>query len=259
MHDRLAAAVPPDVVAGTAHLVHGDFHIDNAVFDDDLRVIAVFDWELATLGHPIADLAWALLFWAEPGEHEPFLQVAADVAPGFPGRAPRSSRPTGGPPATTSARCPTSRRSPVGRWPACCRGRSSARSAVAAAGCKPRPGGADRPAGPHRRDVRARPHAAVLRLTCPRCRTRCRSRSPRAWCGCGASRASLLAVPARALRYVILGSVRVTNRSISSSFMSLVEISCHRPCTAGVQYPPGLLLNTSPVLPSTSRAYRNVR
>ncbi len=87
VHDRLARAIPADVFSGTAHLVHGDFHIDNAVFDDDLRVIAVFDWELATLGHPIADLSWALLFWAEPGEQEPFLQSPPSIAPGFPTRA----------------------------------------------------------------------------------------------------------------------------------------------------------------------------
>lgn len=87
VHDRLARAIPPDPFAGTAHLVHGDFHIDNAVFDDEMRVIAVFDWELATLGHPIADLSWALLFWAEPGEREPFLQSPPSIAPGFPSRA----------------------------------------------------------------------------------------------------------------------------------------------------------------------------
>jgi len=87
VHDRLARAVPPDAVSGQAHLVHGDFHIDNAVFDDELDVIAVFDWELATLGHPIADLAWALLFWAEPGDDQPFLKDPPTIAPGFPGRA----------------------------------------------------------------------------------------------------------------------------------------------------------------------------
>lgn len=86
VHDRLAAAVPPDVVSGAAHLVHGDFHIDNAVFDADLNVIAVFDWELATLGHPIADLAWALLFWAEPGDERPFLVDPVTIAAGFPTR-----------------------------------------------------------------------------------------------------------------------------------------------------------------------------
>lgn len=87
VHDRLAAAVPADVVDGAAHLVHGDFHIDNAVFDAELSVIAVFDWELATLGHPIADLAWSLLFWAEPGDERPFLAEPVTAAPGFPTRA----------------------------------------------------------------------------------------------------------------------------------------------------------------------------
>ena len=87
LHDRLAASVPPDVVDGGAHLVHGDFHIDNAVFDRDLNVIAVFDWELATLGHPIADLAWSLLFWAESGDEQTYLAEPVTSAPGFPTRA----------------------------------------------------------------------------------------------------------------------------------------------------------------------------
>jgi aminoglycoside phosphotransferase (APT) family kinase protein len=87
VHERLAAAIPPDVAPGTSHLVHGDFHIDNAVFDADLSVKAIFDWELSTLGNPIADLAWAMLFWAEPGDTNAFLQDPPSLAAGFPSRA----------------------------------------------------------------------------------------------------------------------------------------------------------------------------
>ena len=45
----------PPAVDDRAHLVHGDYHIDNAIFDDTPKVIALLDWELSTLGDPIAD------------------------------------------------------------------------------------------------------------------------------------------------------------------------------------------------------------
>lgn len=49
---------------GRVSLVHGDFRIDNLVFDQDsLRVRAVLDWELSTLGHPFADLAYQCTLW----------------------------------------------------------------------------------------------------------------------------------------------------------------------------------------------------
>jgi aminoglycoside phosphotransferase (APT) family kinase protein len=53
---RLAARLPP---AGPVTVVHGDFRIDNVILDPDDpgRVLAVLDWELATIGDPVADVA----------------------------------------------------------------------------------------------------------------------------------------------------------------------------------------------------------
>lgn len=55
--DWLATHQPED--DGQVSIVHGDFRIDNLVFSKDAaRVIGILDWELCTLGHPIADLAY---------------------------------------------------------------------------------------------------------------------------------------------------------------------------------------------------------
>ncbi|MDX1515213.1 MAG: phosphotransferase [Woeseiaceae bacterium] len=55
--DWLPANVPPD--DGAVGLIHGDYRIDNVIFhDSEPRAVAVLDWELSTLGHPMADLAY---------------------------------------------------------------------------------------------------------------------------------------------------------------------------------------------------------
>ncbi|MXR50938.1 phosphotransferase [Halovenus sp. WSH3] len=48
-------------------LVHGDFKLDNVMFDPEppAELLAVFDWEMATLGDPRADLGWMLSYWRE--------------------------------------------------------------------------------------------------------------------------------------------------------------------------------------------------
>ncbi len=59
------ANVPED--DGQVSLVHGDYRIDNLIFAPDTpRVIAVVDWELATLGHPHSDLAYQCMQWRLP-------------------------------------------------------------------------------------------------------------------------------------------------------------------------------------------------
>ncbi len=56
--------------SATVHsIVHGDYRIDNAILGvDDAQVRAVLDWEMATLGDPIADLAVTLVYWTDPGD-----------------------------------------------------------------------------------------------------------------------------------------------------------------------------------------------
>jgi Predicted aminoglycoside phosphotransferase len=60
LQERLAADIP---VSGTPAIVHGDYRLDNAIVDDNDRVAAVLDWEMATLGDPLADLGLLLVYW----------------------------------------------------------------------------------------------------------------------------------------------------------------------------------------------------
>jgi aminoglycoside phosphotransferase (APT) family kinase protein len=85
VHRRLAANLPAQV--GPARIVHGDFRLDNVVLSPAGRVLAVLDWELCTLGDPLADLGLLLVYWAEPGDQTLPLGTAPTVMPGFPDRA----------------------------------------------------------------------------------------------------------------------------------------------------------------------------
>ena len=63
--DWLGKHLPPD--RGNARIVHGDFRCDNMIFDAAApRVLAVLDWELSTLGDPVADFVYHLLMYRMP-------------------------------------------------------------------------------------------------------------------------------------------------------------------------------------------------
>jgi aminoglycoside phosphotransferase (APT) family kinase protein len=63
--DRLIEWLPQHIPPGERNsLVHGDFRLDNMIFDRrEPRVLAVLDWELSTLGDPLADFAYHLMAW----------------------------------------------------------------------------------------------------------------------------------------------------------------------------------------------------
>ena len=69
-------------------IVHGDYRVDNCLFDahDPRRLAAVLDWELCTLGDPLADLGMLLFYWVEAGDPTPVLTPSLTAQDGFPDR-----------------------------------------------------------------------------------------------------------------------------------------------------------------------------
>lgn len=80
VHDALVASIPPQ---HDATLVHGDFRLDNCLVTEDGDVAAVLDWEIATLGDPLADLGFLLGYWVEPGDAFSPLGHDATTSAGF--------------------------------------------------------------------------------------------------------------------------------------------------------------------------------
>ncbi len=66
--DRLLEWLPAHIPAGEeTAIIHGDFRIDNMIFHpDEPRVVAVLDWELSTLGHPLADFTYNAMMYRVP-------------------------------------------------------------------------------------------------------------------------------------------------------------------------------------------------
>jgi aminoglycoside phosphotransferase (APT) family kinase protein len=68
--DRLMAWLPASIPAGDeTAIVHGDYRVENLIFHPtEPRIVAIVDWELSTLGHPLADLAYNCLTYHLPPE-----------------------------------------------------------------------------------------------------------------------------------------------------------------------------------------------
>ncbi|MFT7652006.1 MAG: aminoglycoside phosphotransferase (APT) family kinase protein [Candidatus Azotimanducaceae bacterium] len=77
---------------GPARVVHGDYGPHNVLTGSDCTIHAVVDWEISTLGDPLADLAYALNFFPDPSDAEPPLPEAAFAPPGFPSRTEIATR-----------------------------------------------------------------------------------------------------------------------------------------------------------------------
>ncbi len=69
VRDWLAANVPE---SPPSTIVHGDYRMGNVMVADSApaRLVAIFDWELSTIGDPLADLGYFTITWAQPGDPE---------------------------------------------------------------------------------------------------------------------------------------------------------------------------------------------
>jgi aminoglycoside phosphotransferase (APT) family kinase protein len=83
VHDRLASRIPDQ---GPATIVHGDYRLDNMILSPAGEIAAVVDWELCTLGDPLADVGMLMVYWAQAGDELIPLRDLPTTAPGFPSR-----------------------------------------------------------------------------------------------------------------------------------------------------------------------------
>ena len=80
LHDMLLSNLP---VQGPPRVVHGDYGTHNVMVGPDGIITAVLDWEIATLGDPMADFAYALNAWVDQDDDLSYAPFAATSAPGF--------------------------------------------------------------------------------------------------------------------------------------------------------------------------------
>ena len=84
VHDELLRRIPEQ---GPATLVHGDYRLDNCMLGPDGAVVAVLDWEICTLGDPMADLGLLMVYWTGPDDELSAWTGLATTAAGFANRA----------------------------------------------------------------------------------------------------------------------------------------------------------------------------
>jgi hypothetical protein len=89
VHDELLRRIPEQ---GPATIVHGDYRLDNCMVGDDGRVVAVLDWEICTLGDPLADVGLLQVYWTGPNDPASAWTGNATTAPGFLDRADLAAR-----------------------------------------------------------------------------------------------------------------------------------------------------------------------
>jgi aminoglycoside phosphotransferase (APT) family kinase protein len=89
VHEALAARIPEQ---GPATIVHGDYRLDNMILTPGGEVAAVVDWELCTLGDPLADVGTLMAYWPDRDEETIALGAPANLAPGFPTRSELAAR-----------------------------------------------------------------------------------------------------------------------------------------------------------------------
>ena len=77
---------------GPIKVVHGDYGLHNCLTGSDSTVAAVVDWEISTLGDPLADLAYTLNFFADPTDEIPIAPEQATAVQGFPTRMELAAR-----------------------------------------------------------------------------------------------------------------------------------------------------------------------
>jgi len=84
VHDALLERIPEQ---GPVAVVHGDYRLDNCMLDADGRVLAVLDWEICTLGDPLADVGLLQVYWTGPDDERSAWAGLGTTAAGFPNRA----------------------------------------------------------------------------------------------------------------------------------------------------------------------------
>ena len=89
VYEGLLARIPEQ---GPATIVHGDYRLDNCMVGDDGTVVAVLDWEICTLGDPLADVGLLQVYWNGPNDTEGAWSGTATSAPGFWDRSDLATR-----------------------------------------------------------------------------------------------------------------------------------------------------------------------